>query len=136
MELTNRPDTTAFFDNAATLIEQARRYVGRTADLTMCVTYFELGRMIVEEEQGGQARAQYGRGLLKELSAYLNERFGRGFSVATLKNSRKFYQTYLSEIRQLPTDEFETPKGQTLFSFLENKQAAKIPVGAWQRLFI
>ena len=59
-----------FFDNIAKLIEQARKHVGRTADLTMCVTYFEIGRMIVEEEQGGEARAKYGRRLLAELSAY------------------------------------------------------------------
>ena len=45
-----------FFDHVAGIIEQARRYVGRIADLTMCVTYFEIGRMIVEEEQDGKAR--------------------------------------------------------------------------------
>ena len=52
-----------FFENVAHIIEKARRFVGRTADLTMCVTYFEIGRMIVEEEQGGNARAEYGKGM-------------------------------------------------------------------------
>jgi len=122
MELTNKPNANTFFDNAAVLIEQARRYVGRTADLTMCVTYFELGRMIVEEEQGGEARAQYGRGLLKELSAFLTDRFGRGFSVANLKNARKFYQIYCPQIQQFATAEFEIEKGQTMFSLFENKK--------------
>ena len=56
-ELSNHP---AFFDNIASIIENARRFVGRTADLTLCVTYYEIGRMIVEEEQGGKARAEYG----------------------------------------------------------------------------
>jgi hypothetical protein len=78
-----------FFDNVAQIIEQARAYVGRTADLTMCVTYFEVGRMIVEQEQGGKARAEYGRGLLKYLADFLTARFGRGFSPSTLKNARK-----------------------------------------------
>jgi predicted nuclease of restriction endonuclease-like (RecB) superfamily len=89
-----------FFENVAQAIEHARRFIGRTADLTMCVTYFEIGRMIVEEEQGGKARAEYGRGLLPELSLFLNERFKKGFSETNLKNARKFYQVYADSIRQ------------------------------------
>jgi hypothetical protein len=89
-----------FFDNVAQIIEQARAHVGRTVDLTMCVTYFEVGRMIVEEEQGGKARAEYGRRLLAELSGYLERRVGRGFSVANLKNARQFFLTYAPSIRQ------------------------------------
>lgn len=102
-----------FFDRVAVVIEQARTHVGRTADLTMCVAYFEIGRIIVEEEQGGQARAQFGKGLLKELSAYLNGRVGTGFSVSTLKNARKFYQVYAPSI------------GQTMFAQLENDSQNK-----------
>ena len=94
----------AFFDNVARLIEQARRFVGRTADLTMCMTYFEVGRMIVEEEQGGAARAAYGTKLLAVLSEYLNKRFGRGFSTTNLKNARSFYQIYAPSIRQTASD--------------------------------
>jgi hypothetical protein len=113
-----------FFDDVAKIIEQARTYLGRTADLTMCVTYFEIGRMIVEEEQGGKARAEYGRGLLKELSAYLNKRVGKGFSVATLRNARQFYQIYAPAIQQTVFSELPSPgsaqKQQTLFSVLGN----------------
>ena len=94
-----------FFDKVAALIEQARAHVGRTADLTMCVTYYEIGRMIVEEEQGGKARADYGRGLLKELSHYLSSRFGKGFSETTMKNARKFYQVYAPSIQQTMFEE-------------------------------
>ncbi len=64
-----------FFENVAKLIENVRSFVGRTADLTMSITYFEIGRMIVEEEQGGAARAEYGRGLLEKLAVYLTERY-------------------------------------------------------------
>jgi len=109
-----------FFDNVAALVEQARSFVGRTADLTMCVTYYEIGRRIVEEEQGGEARAKYGRGLLKELSAYLHKRFGKGFSVSTLTSARKFYQTYAPQISQTLFAKFEdagaVQKSQTLFA--------------------
>jgi len=89
-----------FFEDVALIIEQARRFVGRTADLTMCVTYFEIGRMIVEEEQAGKARAGYGKALLSELSKFLTGRFRQGFSETTLKNARKFYQVYSPSIRQ------------------------------------
>jgi len=99
-DLMKNQNATDFFENVAQIIEQARRFVGRTADLTMCVTYFEIGRMIVEEEQGGKARAEYGRGLLGALSAFLNGRYKKGFSETNLKNARKFYQVYAEAIRQ------------------------------------
>ena len=93
-DLIKKKDANTFFENVAQVIEQARRYIGRAVDLTMCVTYYEIGRMIVEEEQGGRARAEYGKGLLKELSVYLTERVGKGYSLPTLTNARKFYNVY------------------------------------------
>jgi hypothetical protein len=110
-----------FFDKAASLIEQARRFVGRTADLTVCISNYEIGRMIVEEEQGGEARAKYGRGLINELSEYLNGRFGKGFSVATLKNARKFYQTYSPSLSGRPPAKLTDSNGQTVFSLFDMK---------------
>ena len=104
-----------FFDHVAVIIERARAYVGRTADLAMCVTYFEIGRMIVEREQNGKDRAEYGRALLIELSEFLNERFGRGFSETTLRNARKFYQVYSPSIRQM-ISEFESRIQQSLIA--------------------
>jgi predicted nuclease of restriction endonuclease-like (RecB) superfamily len=102
-----------FFDSVAKTIERARAYVGRTTDLTMCVTYFEIGRMIVEEEQGGKSRATYGSELLRGLSAYLADRVGRGFSLSNLKNAKKFYLTYAPQIGQsLHTLLGEAEKGQ------------------------
>ena len=89
-----------FFDRVAAIIEEARAYVWRTADLTMCVTYFEIGRMIVEHEQDGKTRAEYGKGLLKELSMHLTARLGRGFSLTNLKNAKKFYLMYGPPIQQ------------------------------------
>jgi predicted nuclease of restriction endonuclease-like (RecB) superfamily len=124
MEFIN-PEMSAFFDSVARIIEQARVYAGRAVDLTMCVTYFEVGRMIVEQEQKGKARAEYGRGLLKELSAYLGKRVGKGFSETNLRNARKFYQIYAPSIHQTSSAESVSAnnnnkqKRQTLFSLLE-----------------
>jgi len=109
-----------FFDNVAKIIEQARKHVGRTIDLTMCITYFEVGRMIVEEEQGGETRAKYGSELLMELSQFLGRKFGSGFSETNLRNSRKFYQIYSPSIQQTVSAEFENQKGQTLSDEFKN----------------
>lgn len=91
---------TDFFEEVAMTVENAKTFIGRTVDLAMCITYFEIGRMIVEEEQGGKTRAEYGHGLLGELSEFLTGRFGKGFSVSTLTNARKFYATYYPAISQ------------------------------------
>ena len=82
------------FSKVAALIELARRTVITTVNLTMVHTYFEIGRMIVEDEQQGEERAKYGKAILKELSKNLAERFGKGFSVDNLQNMRQFYLTY------------------------------------------
>lgn len=93
-----------FFENIAYLIEQTRKYVGRTIDLAMCITYFEIGRKIVEEEQRGDDRAKYGEKLINELSLYLTAKYKRGFSTTNLKNARRFYLIYSSQISQSMTD--------------------------------
>lgn len=81
-------------DKVSALLEIARKRVASTVNQTMVYTYFEIGRMIVEEEQNGEARAEYGKGLLKELSVHLIERFGRGFSQRNLEQMRQFYLVY------------------------------------------
>jgi predicted nuclease of restriction endonuclease-like (RecB) superfamily len=76
------------------LIIQARNTAKRTIDVLQVVTNFEIGRCIVEEEQHGAERAQYGKALLKELSAALKAEFGTGFSRTNLEYMRRFYLGY------------------------------------------
>ena len=76
------------------LILAARNTAARTVDSIQVVTFFEIGRRIVEHEQQGSKRAAYGKAILKELSARLSEEFGRGFSEDNLANMRKFYLLY------------------------------------------
>ena len=106
-DITQTNSTSNFFENIAAIIEQARRHVGRTTDLTMCITYFEIGRMITKEEQSGKIWAEYGRKLLSELFAFLNKRFKKGFSETNLRNARKFYQVYADSIQQTISSELE-----------------------------
>jgi len=78
----------------AGLLKSARRTSARAVNAVMTATYWEVGRRIVEYEQGGKARAEYGEALLKQLAADLTARVGRGFGVDNLQRFRVFYLAY------------------------------------------
>lgn len=82
------------FEQVASLIDKARDHVKTTVNTTMVYTYFGIGQHIVDNEQQGAARAAYGKGVLKRLSERLTARYGKGWSVSTLTNCRKFFQAY------------------------------------------
>ena len=82
------------FSQVVVLLQNARQQVLRTVNSTMTYTYFEIGRMIVEEEQNGNERAEYGKQILKGLSEDLTKEFGKGFSVDNLQNMRKLFSVY------------------------------------------
>jgi len=87
------------------LIQSARRSVVSVVNTLQVMTNFEIGRRIVEHEQQGEKRAEYGKELLKELSARLTEEFGRGFSKSNLASMRAFYLIWSERIQifQQPT---------------------------------
>ena len=76
------------------LLYSAKNRVYQTINTTMTETYFQIGKRIVEEEQGGETRAEYGKSLLKLLSVQLINEFGKGFSVDNLENMRRFYLAF------------------------------------------
>jgi predicted nuclease of restriction endonuclease-like (RecB) superfamily len=78
------------------LVENARRNVAAVANVAQVYTNYEIGRQIVEEEQGGKHRADYGKRILIDLSNKLTARFGRGWSVDNLQRMRGFYLLYSS----------------------------------------
>ena len=84
----------ALFRQIASIIDQAKKKVILTVNLAMVYTYYEIGRLIVQHEQQGKRRADYGQKLLQNLSVRLTERFGKGFSYPNLKRFRQFYQKY------------------------------------------
>lgn len=92
--MTNKPSNTKLYSQIVDLLQSARNKVVHTVNQTMVLTYFEIGRMLVEEEQGGKERAEYGKELLKGLSKVLTQEFGKGFSVKNLERMRTFYQIY------------------------------------------
>lgn len=84
----------AFVEDIKKLVAQGRRQAYAAVNQAMVGTYWQIGKRIVEEEQQGQARAEYGKQLLKELSSVLTEEFGKGFSVQNLYSFRQFYLTF------------------------------------------
>jgi predicted nuclease of restriction endonuclease-like (RecB) superfamily len=76
------------------LILQARQQATRSVDTIQVQTYWQIGRHIVEFEQGGQARAAYGKRLLAELAVALTAEFGKGFDERNLRNMRSFFQYF------------------------------------------
>ena len=96
----------SFLNAARNVLEGARHQAKQALDLSMVYAYFEVGRMICDEEQNGHSRAEYGKYVIPELSKYLSEHLGKGFSQTNLKQMRKFYQVYAKEpIRQTLSDE-------------------------------
>lgn len=82
------------YQNISELLQQARKNINKVINSAMVHTYFEIGKMIVEEEQEGKKRAEYGKKLLETLSKRLTVEFGKGFSERNLKQMRMFYQKY------------------------------------------
>lgn len=95
-------------DRISGLLGNARRAIVQSVNHTMVLTYYEIGRMIIEEEQNGNKRADYGKQLTKTLSRKLTEDFGKGFSKRNLEQMRQFYLVY--------------SKAQTLSAQFENNQ--------------
>jgi predicted nuclease of restriction endonuclease-like (RecB) superfamily len=76
------------------IIEEARNTVYRTANFAMVQAYWNIGKAIVEEEQNGQERAEYGQELVKKLAKKLTKEHGKGFTETNLKYMRQFYQFF------------------------------------------
>ena len=135
------------FSQVVELLQNARQQVLRTVNSTMVYTYFEIGRVIVEEEQNGKDRAEYGKHILKGLSEELTKEFGRGFSIRNLEQIRKFYLTYSNSAALLRILEItdssllstnsQNEKAQTLSALfiLLHKDAHEEKHSFYQKLF-
>lgn len=81
------------------LLDQARRQAARSVNAVMTATYWEIGRRLVEVEQGGQGKADYGQQIVERLFHDLTARFGRGFGRRNLFQMRVFYPAYLQKVQ-------------------------------------
>ena len=83
-----------FYKSVAEILRTARSNAYRAVNFTMVEAYWNVGQMIVEEEQKGEKRAEYGKRLLNELSIRLTQDFGKGYDASNLRYMRQFYLTY------------------------------------------
>lgn len=86
-----------FLNKVSLLIEEAKKNVKTAMNIAMVYTYFEIGRMIIEEEQNGDNRAECGKYIIRNLSSFLTEHYGKGYSISNLKNFRQFYLIYSND---------------------------------------
>jgi predicted nuclease of restriction endonuclease-like (RecB) superfamily len=93
-----KKDVNSLFNSIKLLVEEARKQVVRNVNTIMTYTYFEIGRRIVLNEQGGKERASYSENVLKQLSEKLSKEFGKGYSVDNLERFRKFYLLYHQKV--------------------------------------
>jgi predicted nuclease of restriction endonuclease-like (RecB) superfamily len=94
--MNNAPIHTALLQSIRELIQQGRQQIHRSVNSAMVQTYWHIGRLIVEDEQKGEHRAEYGKQQLQQLSARLTDEFGKGFDVTNLRNMRRFYQVFVN----------------------------------------
>lgn len=108
-----KPGEGKLFDRVVSILEQARANVVRAVNSNMVIAYWLIGREIVQEIQGGEERAEYGKQIVKELSLKLTEKYGKGFSTTNLWYFRQFYMVFadrLPEILHKPCGEFSSNK--------------------------
>ena len=93
-------DSNQLLSNIREILLSARHTAYKAVNFAMVTAYWNIGKLIVEDEQNGNTRAEYGKAVLEELSIKLTEEFGKGFTMTNLKNMRQFYLLF--------------PKGHTL----------------------
>jgi predicted nuclease of restriction endonuclease-like (RecB) superfamily len=96
-----RPEGDNLFDRVVYILEQARANVVRSVNNNMVLAYWLIGREIVQEIQGGDERAEYGKQVIEQLSAKLTHRYGRGFSTTNVRYFRTFYTAYSDRIPEI-----------------------------------
>jgi len=108
-------DEEALYERVAQIIETARGHVSRTVNTSMVHAYWLIGREIVEVQQAGKDRAEYGEQIVKRLAVRLSKSFGKGFSYPSVKRMKQFYLTFPSG-SVIPEELGQYKKGSALLS--------------------
>ncbi len=86
--------------NSIDFAKYARGITAKQINIIQLMTFYSVGRWIVEEQQQGESRAKYGHRVIKKVSEALTQQYGRGFSVDTFENARRFFLTYQDRISE------------------------------------
>lgn len=84
----------ALYSEVRSVLEESKNTAYRAANFAMVQAYWSIGKLIVEEEQKGEERAEYGKGLIAQLAKKLSADYGKGFTATNLKYIRQFYSTF------------------------------------------
>jgi hypothetical protein len=129
-------DYTDLIGGIGSLLEVARRTSARAVNALMTATYWEIGRRIVEFEQGGEKRAEYGESLLARLSLDLGQLHGRGFSQDNLESMRQFYQAFSPKIiSETVSRKLEVPQSASVKSNQSLPSPNQLPLDNLQLAF-
>jgi len=112
-EITKR-NYNKLLDRIAEILAAARTKVVREINKAQVLAYWEIGREIVEFEQKGKIRGEYGERLIERLSRDMTEKFGRGFSERNIEQMRKFYLVYSQKAQTLSAESLKTQKSETV----------------------
>jgi len=121
--MSRRQDSNPLYDGIRSLVLSARQSAARGVDLLQVYTNYEIGRRIVEQEQQGADRAQYGKELVRELATRLTGEFGSGFSKTNLEYMRRFYLAYPGRNPQIA----QTVSGQSEHDAKSKMLSRKLP---------
>lgn len=119
-------DADKLYLNTVDLIQYARGLAVKQVNFIQLMTYYSIGKWIVEEQQEGSSRAKYGQHVINNLSKKLLTEFGRGFSSDTLKNARKFYLIYKDRISETVFSLFAIEKSETVLSLLNKDMSLQL----------
>ncbi len=121
----------ALVEQISLLVQSHQQNLVRTINTTITFTYWHIGRYIVEFEQKGEKRAEYGTALLKNLSKDLTEQLGKGFSYRNLRLFRQFYLTFpIVQSLTAQSENEEIPIWQSPIAKSSNEDKKEI----WQTL--
>lgn len=123
----------ALCKNSIELIQHARQMAVKQVNLVQIMTYYAIGRWIVEEQQSGASRARYGAQVIRKLSDALNQKFGKGFSKANLEFARRFYLMYQERIAETVFRQFAVEKSETVFGQLADEMPFSV---SWSHYLI
>ena len=129
----------AIFGDVSRIVDAARQSAARSVNAVMTATYWMIGRRIVEFEQSGEKRAEYGTALIERLAADLTQRFGRGFSRQNIQQMRLFYLSYPSDqIQQTLSGKSDQSPQQAICQTVSGKSdtaSTEVPLGQLLEVF-
>jgi predicted nuclease of restriction endonuclease-like (RecB) superfamily len=127
--------SSVFLNNALALVRNARVQAVRQTNTLMVFTYYQLGRLIVEYQQGGKLKAAYGKETIKALSVHLTKAFGEGFSERNLEQMRLFYSLYFKRFQNFQIPQTVSAKSSTKTAVKKNQKSQTVSAESFPEAF-